>query len=88
MNTPQPPVTNYNRTRVLWTQEQCEYLIDQRITRNIEFWSLGQGNQRPFWISIAEKINECFGTRFTSYQVASKWKNLKKAHEVSIFYTI
>lgn len=83
---PQPPVTNYNPIRVLWTDIECEYLLNQRMSRNNEFWNLESGTHVRFWQSIARKINECFGTIFTGNQVKTKWKNLKQAHLVSIFY--
>ena len=67
---------NYNEIRVLWTDIQCEYLIDQRITRNIEFWSLPLRSQISFWRSVAININECFLTNFTAMQIRTKWNNL------------
>lgn len=87
-NIPQPPVTNYNQVRTLWTEEQCFYLLDQRMYRNEEFWNLRAGGKRRFWRDIANKINSCFGTRFTWVQVEQKWKNLKQSYLVStsIFY--
>jgi hypothetical protein len=30
-------IQNYNMVRVLWTDEQTEYLIDQRMSRNEKF---------------------------------------------------
>jgi hypothetical protein len=86
MAVPQPPVVNYNPVRVLWTDEETEYLLDQRMYRNDEFWSLNSAGQVEFWGSIAAKINECFGTRFTEVQVKTKWKNLVQEHRVNIFY--
>ena len=85
-NIPQPPTVNYNQVRVLWTDEECEYLIDQRMSRNDEFWSVSSRRRANFWRSIAGKINECFGTRFTGTQIKTKWKNLLREYLVSIFY--
>jgi hypothetical protein len=85
-NIPQPPTVNYNQIRVLWTDEECEYLIDQRMSRNDEFWSVASRRRTNFWRSIAGKINECFGTRFTGTQIKTKWKNLLREYLVSIFY--
>jgi hypothetical protein len=81
----QPRVTNYNQVRVLWTDEQCEYLLDQRMSRNNEFWNLANRNRAEFWNSIAEKINKCFGTHFNGVQMKNKWKNLLREYLVSIF---
>jgi hypothetical protein len=53
---PQPPVVNYNQTRVLWTDEEIFYLIDQRLTRNAEYWELSKRDHPPFWHSIADKV--------------------------------
>jgi hypothetical protein len=83
---PQPPVRNYNPIRVLWTDVECEYLLNQRMARNDEFWSLSRRGQARFWRSIARKINNVFGTRFTRNQVKIKWKNLRQDYLVSIFY--
>ena len=79
---PQPPVVNYNRTNVLWTDEQCYYLLNQRMYRNDEFWTLSPHRRREFWQSIANKINEVFGTRFTYKQVNVKWNNLLEDYKV------
>ena len=85
-NIPQPRTVNYNQIRVLWTDEQCEYLLNQRMCRNDEFWNLASRNRKLFWRSIADKINNCFGTGFTGTQIKTKWKNLLREHLVSIFY--
>jgi len=83
---PQPRTVNYyNRIRTIWTDEQCEYLLDQRMSRNDEFWSLASWNRAGFWRSIAEKINECFGTRYMGSQMKTKWKNLLREHLVNIY---
>ena len=84
-NIPQPRTKNYNQVRMLWTDEQCEYLIDQRMRRNDEYWSLASRNRAEFWQSISGKINECFGTRFNEIQMKTKWKNLLREHLVGIF---
>jgi hypothetical protein len=83
MANPQPPAVNYNEVRTLWTEEECFYLLDQRMSRNDEFWRLTR--KRRFWKSIANKINECFGTRFSGVQVDQKWRNLNQAYLVSTF---
>ena len=44
----QLPTVNYNQVRTLWIDVQCEYLIDQRISRNDEFWSLSSKERIPF----------------------------------------
>jgi hypothetical protein len=56
-NISQPPVVNYNQVRTLWTEEQCFYLLDQRMYRNDEFWNLRAGGKRRFWRDVANKIN-------------------------------
>ncbi len=85
---PQSQMVNYNQVRTLWTDEQYEYLIDQRISRNDEFWSLSNRECTPFWGSITNKINECFGTGFTEHQVKTKWKNLLREYLVRLFKII
>lgn len=84
----QPRAQNYNEVRVLWTDEETEYLIDQRMYRNEEFWGLSSTDHMKFWESIRTKINECFGTKFTAVQIKIKWKNLVKEHTVSIKFII
>ena len=86
MAIPQLPAVSNNKVRILWTDEQTEYLIDQRMCRNEEYWDLCRADLRDFWQSVADEINECFGTTFTHGQVRIKWKNLVKEHVVSIFY--
>jgi hypothetical protein len=82
---PQPRVQNYNPVQVLWTDIECEYLLNQRMFRNQEYWDLDRGGQTRFWRNIARKINEIFGTHFTGQQVQTKWKNLKQDYLVIIF---
>jgi hypothetical protein len=86
--TRQPRVHCYNPVRVTWTDVECEFLLDQRITRNDEYWRLGSGGRGHFWRGVARKINRCFGTRFAGEQASAKWKNLRNAHVVSIFMLI
>jgi hypothetical protein len=88
MHRRQPRVVNYNVVRVLWTDEECEYLIDQRTSQNVEYWNLASRNRMTFWNSVAEKINECFGTNFDGLQIKFKWKNLLREYLVSIFYVL
>lgn len=85
---PQPRTVNYNKVRTFWTDEQCEYLIDQRICKNEEFWELASRERDQFWNSIAGKINECFATRYTGVQIKTKWKNLLCEYLVSIVFYI
>jgi len=85
-NTNQPLAVNNNIVQVIWNDIQCEYLINQRISRNNEFWSLGRGGKALFWNEIKNQINEIFGTNFTDEQVKKKWNNLKNDYMVSIFY--
>jgi hypothetical protein len=82
----QPPVQCYNPVQIMWTDVECEYLLNQRMARNDEYWGLTGGGRRRFWRSVARKINECFGTRFTGEQCKNKWKNLKSDYQVNIFY--
>jgi hypothetical protein len=37
-NIPQPHTVNYNHVRTIWTDEECLYLLNQRMTRNYEYW--------------------------------------------------
>ena len=86
LNNPQPPVRCYNPVQVLWTDVECEYLLNQRMARNEEYWNSSRGERTRFWRTIARKINNIFGTQFTGEQVSMKWKNLRQDHIVSIFY--
>ena len=85
---PQPRVRNYNPIRIMWTDEQCEYLLDQRIYRNSEYWKLGSGGKERFWINVARKINHFFRMSFTEDKASTKWKNLQNEYVVSIFMII
>ena len=87
-NQQQQRTRNYNEVKVIWTDEETEYLIDQRMSRNEEFWDLSSTKRMKFWESISVKINECFGTKFTAIQVKTKWKNLVKEHTVNIKFFI
>lgn len=82
----QPQAVNNNIVQVRWTDVQCEFLINERTSRNDEFWSLGSGEKRLFWKDIKNQLNNVFGTTFTTRQVEKKWINLKDDHMASIFY--
>uniref|UniRef100_U9UB08 Myb/SANT-like DNA-binding domain-containing protein n=1 Tax=Rhizophagus irregularis (strain DAOM 181602 / DAOM 197198 / MUCL 43194) TaxID=747089 RepID=U9UB08_RHIID len=58
-----------------WTDPQIRTLIDERRTRNDEFHNLGR-NQKIFWNSIADKINQENGTSFNGHQCKEKFSNL------------
>jgi len=62
LNNPQPSVRCYNPVQVLWTDVECEYLLNQRMARNEEYWNLARGGRTRFWRTIARKINSIFGT--------------------------
>lgn len=79
---------NVNEIRILWTDIQTEYLIDQRIARNQEFWGLPLRRQLCFWSSVAANINECFLTQFTARQVRMRWNNITSEYRVSTFILI
>ena len=74
----QPRARNHNIVQVLWKNVQCEYLLNNRMARNNEYWNLGRGGRRRFWRGVARRINEVFGTRFSTQQVNTKWKNLRQ----------
>ena len=84
-NVNQPPAVNNNIMQVRWSDVQCEFLINERTSRNDEFWSLERGEKRLFWRDIKNQINNIFGTNFTSRQVEKKWINLRDEHMASIF---
>ncbi|RGB24725.1 hypothetical protein C1646_772673 [Rhizophagus diaphanus] len=58
-----------------WSDAQICTLIDERRTRNDEFHNLRR-NQKIFWNSIANKINQENGTSFNGYQCKEKFSNL------------
>ncbi|RIA88299.1 hypothetical protein C1645_826559 [Glomus cerebriforme] len=79
-NIPQSRTINYNQVRVLWTDEKCLYLLNQRMARNDEYWKLDYRNKMEYWRSITVKINNCFETRFMALQTKQKWKNLLREY--------
>jgi hypothetical protein len=62
----QPRARNRNQVQVIWTDVQCEYLLNNRMARNDEYWNLGRGERRRFWRDVAKRINEVFRTRFST----------------------
>ena len=79
---------HFNEVRLMWSDVQTEYLIDQRISRNREFWGLSLQLQIRFWRSVSNNINECFLTSFTAEQVRRKWNNITHEYRVSTFMLI
>lgn len=49
MSAPQVRPVPQNSVRILWTDDQCLFLIDQRLSRNDEFWELSPVRRRRFW---------------------------------------
>jgi hypothetical protein len=65
-----------------WTDPQICTLIDEHRTRNDEFHNLRR-NQKIFWNSIADKINQENGTSFNGHQCKEKFSNLIQDYNVS-----
>ena len=67
-----------------WTDAQIRTLIDERKTRNDEFYNFGK-NRKIFWNSIADKINQENGTSFNGHQCKEKFSNLVQDYNVSYY---
>ncbi|CAG8626563.1 13932_t:CDS:2, partial [Ambispora leptoticha] len=64
--------------RIMWTNEHLRLLIDERKTRNVEYYDIMGISREDFWNSVANKINRQFNTTYTGYQCKGKFQSLVK----------
>ncbi|CAG8650770.1 14915_t:CDS:2, partial [Acaulospora morrowiae] len=70
--------------RIMWTNDYLRSLIDERKTRNVEYYDIVSISREDFWNSIANKINGQFNTTYSRYQCKGKFQSLVKDYNISI----
>ena len=71
-------------SRTEWSDEQTAALIEQRRTRNYEYYySIPGRNRKKFWNSIAESINSSCGCNYSGKQCQTKFNGLVSNYHVS-----
>ena len=66
-----------------WNDAEVQLLINERRSRNEEYWfNLGR-SKLPFWKEVADKIKEEFNTDVTAVQCQAKFKGMVKDYKVS-----
>ncbi|XP_059474132.1 uncharacterized protein LOC132195874 [Neocloeon triangulifer] len=65
--------------KVVWTKEVTEAIINL-YKENQEEIEKPDSNKSPVWQTIAETLNEQFGTTFSSENCCCKWKSLKNSY--------
>jgi hypothetical protein len=66
-----------------WDDNEVKLLIDERRSRNEEYWFMLGRSKLPFWQNIAEKIKEEFNMDVTAVQCQAKFKGMIKDCKVS-----
>ena len=78
------PTRSISTDRVEWTDEQTAVLIEQRRSRNYEYYYQIPGRSRKkFWRSVAENVNTICGCSYTGQQCQTKFNGLVTSYHVS-----
>jgi hypothetical protein len=57
----------------MWTDEQLQFLINERRANNKYYHDLVGRGKRMFWKDVASRINLRFGTKFSGQQTKEKF---------------
>ncbi|CAG8611176.1 14427_t:CDS:2 [Cetraspora pellucida] len=66
----------------MWTDDQLRLLIDERKNRNADYYNISGNSRVNFWNSIANTINERFGTTYTGHQCNNRFQNLVRDYNL------
>ncbi|CAG8763835.1 15405_t:CDS:2, partial [Acaulospora morrowiae] len=72
--------------RIIWTNDHLRSLIDERKTRNVEYYDIVDISREDFWNSIANKINGQFNITYSGYQCKGKFQSLVKNYNSMCLY--
>jgi len=71
-------------TPTLWSDNEIQALIDERRTRNWDYWYRYPGRSRVrFWEIIAGSVNSNCGSNYTGNQCKRKFASLVSEYNVS-----
>jgi len=72
------------RALVLWSDDEIQALIDERRSRNWDYWYGYPGRSRvQFWEIIAGSVNSNCGSNYTGNQCKRKFASLVSEYNVS-----
>lgn len=72
----------------MWTDKQLELLIKERKENNAHYHDLIGNGKMNFWRGVSAKINDEFGTAYSSKQCKEKFQSLVRCYRVSEFILI
>jgi hypothetical protein len=68
----------------LWSDQEIQSLIDERRSRNWDYWYGYPGRNRVrFWQSVADAVNADCGSNYTGTQCKRKFTSLVTEYRVS-----
>lgn len=67
---------------MVWNEGEIKILIDERRSRNEEYWLTPGRDRVSFWTSIAAKINIEYQSSYTAKQCSEKFQNLVRDYTV------
>ena len=67
----------------MWTDEQLQFLINERKANNEYYHDLTGGGRKMFWKNVVSRINLQFGTKFSGQQAKEKFQGLVRDYHVS-----
>ena len=66
----------------MWSDPEIQLLINERRTRNEEFYEMAGRSKVAFWTSVASVVNIRFSGNYTGEQCKEKFQNLVWEHKV------
>ena len=67
----------------MWTDEQIQFLINERKVNNEFYHDLVGGGKKMFWKDVASRFNLQFGTKFSGQQIKEKFQGLVRDYNVN-----
>ena len=73
-----------SRSRITWTDQEMDFLVNERKRRNIQYHNTYRGDKTQFWVNLSQRLNANFNRNFTGRQCEQKFRNLITDYGVSI----
>ncbi|CAG8576753.1 12258_t:CDS:2 [Acaulospora morrowiae] len=70
----------------MWTDDQLRLLINERKNKNTEYHDIPGSSRVDFWNSMANTINDRFGTSYTGHQCKNRFQNLVRDYNSMCLY--
>ena len=68
---------------IQWDIPETDFLVSERMRRNVEFHYTTGRSRVEFWESVARRIYRRYRTRYSARQCEMRWRNLRSDYTVS-----